>query len=136
MKKLLLAPLALLIIPIAASTATSSSLLGDALAKQRAMGYNPCTPYIGFLPQSEQNQGVLADSDNGNESGVCFIRFGVFEDSLLTDVAWHEVCHLSTVQMIADSDQKDQYGPDWAHNAPYFKQCIRMGPPDPLGYGK
>lgn len=93
-----------------------------ALAAQRALGYAPCTPKVLDLPADELAKGALGDS--WNQGGICEIRLDPnLPDKDVAWVVWHEVCHLSTLDAILAA------GLD-VHEAPAFKQCVRLGPDD------
>jgi hypothetical protein len=106
-----------------------------ALEAQRRLGYSPCQPALSPLPQERVDEGILGDADNGVQSGDCRIRLAAdIPADLLPTVVFHEVCHLSTVQRIADSPDRYAYGEDWAHKHPLFKECLSHGPADTGGY--
>lgn len=123
------------VLPVSAAFAPSP--IASAVTQQRKLGYAPCTPNVAPLPADVAAKGTVADADNGIHSGNCEIRMGdgyTLPDEMLETVAWHEVCHLSTVQLIAQSGDWSEYGEDWAHAHPRFKQCLRFGPKDTMGY--
>lgn len=118
-----------------AGTAGAPTFIGDAVERQRALGYDVCEPIITPLPQYLADDGVLADADNGMQSNRCEIRvWQSLSAEAFEWVAWHEVCHLSTIQPIYDAPDRDAWGEDWAHAHPRFRQCLRFGPAETGGY--
>lgn len=94
------------VVAVFAGPAAAPSPFSDAWEAQTAMGYHPCRPMIGPLPQERIDAGYAADADNGQESGVCRIRVAWdLPDELLDMIAWHEMCHESTTpQIYADPE--------------------------------
>lgn len=113
---------------LTASAAWAPSPVATAVAAQRALGMSPCTPRVLPLPSELEATGIVGDADNGIQSGTCKVRLASsLPDHDVVGVAWHEVCHLSTVEAIAQSADKLDWGDDWAHNHPLFLQCNAGG---------
>lgn len=118
-----------------AQPAWAPEMVGLELAAQRAAGWEPCEPVVSQLPAEEQAAGKAADAAIPGDPGViCEIRFAVnLTAADLEWVAWHEVCHLSTVPAIY-ADTASAGMDDAAHKHPLFKACIAQGPADRGGY--
>lgn len=117
-----------------AEAAWAPEMVGLELAAQRAAGFSPCQPHISQLPLQDQEQGWLADAIPTPYGNACEIRFAVnvpAED--LHWVAWHEVCHLSTMNQIF-ADPVRAARDDAAHTDPEFLRCLDLGPADRGGY--
>lgn len=115
-----------------ATAAWAPSPFATAVASQRLLGLSPCTPAIGPLPE-DALEGLAADADNGEQSGQCAIRVSAtLEDKDLEWVAWHEVCHLSTLGAIMRDDERPTEDP--AHTHPLFTRCLDHGPRYRGGY--
>lgn len=105
--------------------------VADALAAQRALGYQPCEPAV--LPLYDQDATKLGAADNGVQSGECAVWLKPGLDSeTLGWVAWHEACHLSTVQLIWEQPIEGLDDP--AHRHPLFRACVQQGPDETGGY--
>ena len=135
MKRLIPAvALAGLAVAAPAAAAGAPSPVASAWERQTALGYSPCRPIVSPLPEDLMLAGVLADANNGEQSGVCEIRIARnLPDDAVDWVAWHEICHLSTVTDIYASGDLSQFS-DPAHQHPLFKQCLRFGPSMTGGY--
>lgn len=117
-----------------ATAAWAPSPIATAWDRQTALGYAPCRPTVSVLPLERVAEGVLADADNGEQSGTCEIRIAWnLSDADLDWVAWHEVCHLSTVAAIYATPEAGAMV-DPAHGHGLFRQCIRFGPTNTGGY--
>lgn len=133
-KGLALSVLTGLAVILPASSAWAPSPVSIAWDQQTKLGYTPCRPIVTPLPEEQMLLGVLADADNGIQSGTCEIRIARnLPDDAVEWVVWHEVCHLSTMQDIYELGGADQFT-DWAHQHPLFKQCLNFGPAFTNGY--
>lgn len=121
----------ILVAVISPASATAPDPVLAALEAQRDLGWEPCEPEI--LPLYDQDQDKVGAADNGIQSGHCaiWIRAGLPAD-LLETVAWHEVCHLSTVHQIFSQPVAGMEDP--AHKHPLFKACLAQGPAETGGY--
>jgi hypothetical protein len=128
------AALAGLAVVAPATAAWAPSNIATAWERQTALGYTPCRPIVSPLPADLVADGTLADANNGEQSGECEIRIAAnLPDDAIEWVAWHEMCHLSTVADIYASGDLSQLA-DPAHQHPLFKQCLRFGPSMTGGY--
>lgn len=104
------------------------------LAAQRALGYQPCEPRVGQIPAEERaaNPDVLAWAGGTNPGEECYVEFASVPAKDLSWIAWHEVCHLSTLNAIF----ADPHRPivDAAHRHPLFLECLSHGPVETGGY--
>lgn len=128
------AVLAGLAVVLPASAAGAPSPIASAWERQTALGYAPCRPIVSPLPADLIAEGVLADANNGEQFGACEIRVAANLSNDDVDwVAWHEVCHLSTMRDIYRSGDIAGMA-DPAHTHPLFRQCIAGGPQETGGY--
>ncbi len=109
---------------VIATPAYAPPMVALELAEQRALGYRPCEPVVSQLPASA---GLFADAATPGDPGVqCEIRIAAHTPAeALAWVAWHEVCHQSTMQPIHR---------DPAHQHPMFLACLDHGPSERGGY--
>lgn len=132
------------LLPIVATSTWVALLQGPAwapqmvtkeLAAQRALGYQPCEPKLSQVPADRAEQGVLADAAPDIMFQECEIRFTSNIPAKDLDwIAWHEVCHLSTMNQIYADPHRDILDP--AHRHPLFLACISQGPVETGGYLK
>lgn len=121
---------------ISEGAAWAPSPISTAVEAQRAIGYDPCTPRVGPLPLEIVAEGVAADAAPTFGAQECEIRMAYnMAHSDLDWVAWHEVCHLSTLNLIHDAGEAHE-DTDWAHENYRFQDCIRQGPVEQGGYLK
>lgn len=115
-----------------ATPAYAPPMVDFELSAQRALGYEPCEPNVAQLPASV---GLFADAMTPGDPGTyCEIRFAVHVPAeALAWVAWHEVCHLSTMQPIHRDPAHTQLE-DPAHEHPMFLECLDHGPAKRGGY--
>lgn len=117
-----------------ATAAWAPSPIATAWERQADLGYTPCKPKVSTLPLHLVAEGVAADADNGEQSGTCEIRMAWnLPDADLDWVAWHEVCHLSTVSAIYQTAEAGTLT-DPAHQHGLFRQCLGFGPTETGGY--
>lgn len=106
------------------------------LAQQRALGWQPCEPVISQLPEDMAQEGVVAEAAATPLYTTCEVRFGVGHGITAADlhwVAWHEACHLSTLNEIY-ADPTHESFEDAAHKHPLFLACLDQGPAERGGY--
>lgn len=117
-----------------AQPAWAPPMMAFELAELRANGWQPCEPVISQLPAEALGAGLVADADNGEQSGTCAVRFAAdIPADALHWVAWHEACHLATIADIHADPAREQFK-DWAHEHPLFIACIDQGPAERGGY--
>ncbi len=133
MRKILASTLILAGVLSVAGSAEAPTFIASAVNRQTDMGYRPCKPTVTPLPQELAANGILADAAPTEMFQVCEIR--VWQALKATDfewVAWHEVCHLSTLADIWADPHRTII--DAAHAHPAFRQCIARGPDETGGY--
>lgn len=116
--------------------ATERAAIDTALEGQRALGYQPCQPTLvelGDVP------GAAAWAAWPEEYGVCEVGIApdsaTWEPTFTAEIAWHEVCHLSTGHGIA-TDLHTSGLDDLYHVSQAFKDCMSGAiapPPPPVG---
>lgn len=119
---------------VPATAAWAPQMVAAELAAQRALGYEVCEPHISELPEELVEQGVYADAGATPMYETCKIRFASnvpVED--LNWVAWHETCHLATLNEIF-ADPISEAMQDPAHEHPLFLGCLDHGPTERGGY--
>lgn len=117
-----------------AAPAGAPQMVANELAAQRALGYEPCEPKLGQIPADQNPDGAIYAWAGGTMPGeTCEVSFSTdMPVEAMEWVAWHEVCHLSTLNRIF----ADPHRPivDAAHRHPEFLACISHGPVETGGY--
>lgn len=134
MKKFLFCLIFLFIVSIP-GTAAAPTMLGNEIHSLRALGYKVCTPEIVPFNPEDLPEGSIAGAIPDGYGYNCQAEFSSalsIED--LNWVAWHEACHLATMNAIYDDPDHDLLGSDWVHAHPLFKQCLKYGPVENGGY--
>lgn len=117
-----------------AQPAWAPEMVGMEIEALRALGYEVCEPTVGQLPDAAEQEGAVADAIPTPYGDRCAVRFSdLLEAEDLNWVAWHESCHLATVNDIfADAASADMEDP--AHQHPLFSACLDHGPSERGGY--